>query len=73
MAKMTGPSLLLFIHGTGVEPSPLLLRPLIGLLYQPWMMDGEDCGAMGGMIGRGSRRARRKTASVSLGNSHDLT
>jgi hypothetical protein len=27
---------------TGVEPSPLLLRPFIGLLYQLWMIDGDD-------------------------------
>jgi hypothetical protein len=32
--------------GAGVEPSPLLLRPFIGLLYQPWMIDGDDCGAI---------------------------
>jgi hypothetical protein len=35
--------------GAGVEPSPLLLQPLIGLLRQPWMMDGDDCGAVSGM------------------------
>jgi hypothetical protein len=28
---------------------PLLLRPFIGLLYQPWKTDGDDCGAVGGM------------------------
>jgi hypothetical protein len=27
----------LFNYLAGVEPSPVLLRPLIGLLYQPWM------------------------------------
>jgi hypothetical protein len=32
-----------------VEPGPLLLRPLIGLLYQPWLIDGEDCGAINGV------------------------
>jgi hypothetical protein len=35
------------IYGAGVEPSPLLLRPFIGPLYQPWMTDGDDCGAIG--------------------------
>jgi hypothetical protein len=25
----------------------VLLRPLIGLLYQPWMIDGDDCGEIG--------------------------
>jgi hypothetical protein len=38
----------LFICGAGVEPSPLLLRPFISLLYQPWMID-DDCGAISGM------------------------
>jgi hypothetical protein len=33
----------------GVEPSPLLLRPLIGLLYQLWMVDDDSCGASIGM------------------------
>jgi hypothetical protein len=32
-----------------VEASPLLQRPFIGLLYQCWMIDGDDCGAIGGM------------------------
>jgi hypothetical protein len=43
-------SVLLFF---GVEPSPLslLLRPPIGLLYQPWMVDRHDCGAVSGMNG----------------------
>jgi hypothetical protein len=39
----------LFIYEAGVEPSPLLLRPFIALLYQPWMIDGDDCGAVSGM------------------------
>jgi hypothetical protein len=38
-----------FICGAGVEPSPLLLRPFIGLLYQPWMIHDDDCGAIGEM------------------------
>jgi hypothetical protein len=32
-----------------VEPSPLSLRPFIGLLYQLWMVDCDDCGGVGGM------------------------
>jgi hypothetical protein len=32
--------LFLFTNGAGVEPH---------LLYQPWMMDGDDCGAISGM------------------------
>jgi hypothetical protein len=39
----------LFIYGTGVEPAPILLRSFIGVLYQPWMADGDDCGAISGM------------------------
>jgi hypothetical protein len=39
----------LFIYGAAVEPSPLLLQPFIGLLYQPWLIDGDDCGAIGGV------------------------
>jgi hypothetical protein len=29
--------------------SPRLLRPIYDLLYQPWMTDGDDCGAVSGM------------------------
>jgi hypothetical protein len=37
----------LFVYWTGVEPSPLILRPLIGLLYQLWMtIAGDECGAV---------------------------
>jgi hypothetical protein len=33
-----------------VDPSSLLLRPFVGVLYQPWMMtDGDDCGVISGM------------------------
>jgi hypothetical protein len=32
-----------------VEPSPLLLQQFISLLYQPWMTDGDDYGAVSGM------------------------
>jgi hypothetical protein len=38
-----------FIYGAGVEPSPLLLPPFIDLLYQPCMIDCDDCGAITGM------------------------
>jgi hypothetical protein len=36
-------------YGTGVEASPLVLLPSVGLFYQLWMMDGDDYGAAGGM------------------------
>jgi hypothetical protein len=38
-----------FIYGAEAKPGPLLPRPFIGVLYQPWMIDGGDCGAIGGM------------------------
>jgi hypothetical protein len=38
----------IFIYGVRVEPSSLLLRPFVGLLYQPWMIDGDDFGANSG-------------------------
>jgi hypothetical protein len=34
------------IYGVGMEPSSLLLQPLIDPLYQPWLIDGDDCGAV---------------------------
>jgi hypothetical protein len=44
----------------------LVRRPLIGLLYQPRMID-DECEAVGGMkIGRGNRSTWRKLASVPL-------
>jgi hypothetical protein len=45
----------------------LVRRPLIGVLYQPRMIDANKCGAVGGMrIGRGNLTARRKPAPVPL-------
>jgi hypothetical protein len=40
-------SQLLFVYWGGVEPSPILLRPVNGLLYQ-------ECGVIGGTLGRGN-------------------
>jgi hypothetical protein len=57
----------------------LVRQPLIGLLYQPWMIDDDDdeCGAIGGMrIGRGNQSSRRKLNPVPLCPPqipHDLT
>jgi hypothetical protein len=43
------------------------LSPLIGLLYQPWMIHHDECGAVSGMrIGRRNRSTRRKPAPVPL-------
>jgi hypothetical protein len=54
----------------------LVRRPLIDLLYKPWMID-DECGAVGGMrIGRGNRSTRRKPTPVPvcpLQIPHDLT
>jgi hypothetical protein len=41
-------------------------RPLVGLLYQRRTMDNDECEAVGGMIGRGNRRTRRKPAPMPL-------
>jgi hypothetical protein len=43
----------------------MVRRPLFGLLYQPRMIDDDECGAVGGMrIGRLKRSIRRKPAPV---------
>jgi hypothetical protein len=39
----------LFMNTAGVEPSPLLLRLFVGLLYQPRMTYRSDGGAIGAM------------------------
>jgi hypothetical protein len=63
--------------GGGCSWFHLVRRPLIGLLYQPRMVDDDECGAVCGMrIGRGNRSTRRKPAPVPLCPSqipHDLT
>jgi hypothetical protein len=55
----------------------LARRPLFGLSYQPrMMMDDDDCGAIGGMIGRGNQSTRRNPVPVPLCPPqipHDLT
>jgi hypothetical protein len=48
--KKNTESFFFFIYWAGQEQNLLLLRPLIGLLYQPWIMDGgDDCAAVGRM------------------------
>jgi hypothetical protein len=39
----------LFVHRIDDAEPILLLRPFTGPLYQPWMTDGDDCGAIGGI------------------------
>jgi hypothetical protein len=49
----------------------LVRLPLFRLLYQPWMMDDDEYGAVGGLIGRGNRSYTEKTcptAAVSTTN-----
>jgi hypothetical protein len=49
--------LFFFIFLRCYETVHLVRRPLFGLLYKPRMMDNDDeCGAVGGMSGRGNRR-----------------
>jgi hypothetical protein len=57
---------LFFIFLMGWDWVHSVLRPLIGLLYQPRMID-DECGAVGGMrIGRGNRSTGRKPAPAPL-------
>jgi hypothetical protein len=54
--------------GGGMEPSSVLFRSLLALLYEPRMTmnDDDECGAVEGMLGRGNRSTRRKPAPVPL-------
>jgi hypothetical protein len=55
-------SLYAFFFLVGWDWVHLVLRPLLGLLYQPQVIN-DDCGASGGMpIGRGNRSTRRTPA-----------
>jgi hypothetical protein len=57
----------IIIIPSGVRLSPLGTAATTGLLYQPQMIDDDDCGAIGAMkIGRGSRSTRRKPAPAPL-------
>jgi hypothetical protein len=68
---------LFLVSWGGVRLSPLGKSATNCLLYQPRMIDGDECGAVGGMrIGRGSRSTRRKPAPAPLYPlqiPHDLT
>jgi hypothetical protein len=45
----------------------LVCRPIFGQLYEPLMIDDNECGAVGGMrTGRGNRSTRRKSDPVPL-------
>jgi hypothetical protein len=50
-----------------VEPSPLVMRPFIGFLYQPWIIDDyDDSAAIGGMNGREIKALRENLPSATL-------
>jgi hypothetical protein len=61
----------------GVRLSPLGTSATVDLLYQPGMIDDDDCAAVGRMrTGRGNRSTRRKPAPMPLCPPqipHDLT
>jgi hypothetical protein len=64
----------LFIYGAKVEPSSQLLRPFIGLLYQPRMVDGDECEAISGMkAGRGKQKYSEKTCPTDALSTTDPT
>jgi hypothetical protein len=50
------------VSWVGVRFSPLGASTIIGVWYQPRMMDDDECGAIGGMIGRGNGNFQRKPA-----------
>jgi hypothetical protein len=52
---------------SGVRPSPLGTAAKNGLLYQPEMIDDDDCGTIDGLkIGRGKGSTRRICATMPL-------
>jgi hypothetical protein len=58
--------LLFFFLGCSGNES-VVTEATTGLLYQPlMMMDGKECGEIGGMIDKGNRSTRRKYALVLL-------
>jgi hypothetical protein len=52
--------------GMGWDWVHLVRWPLFDLLYQPRMIDYDECGAVGMRIGRGNRSTQRKPAPVPL-------
>jgi hypothetical protein len=52
---------------SGVRLSRLATAAIIGVLYQPHIIDDGDCGAVDGMkTGRGNRSTRRRPAPAPL-------
>jgi hypothetical protein len=42
----------------------LVLQPLFDLLYQPWIMNDDECGAISKMIGRGTKELEENMPHV---------
>jgi hypothetical protein len=55
-----------FCLWAGVEPSPRILRQLIGLLYQPWIIDGDDRRAISRMTEWKGNHIRRNPSPLPL-------
>jgi hypothetical protein len=72
--NMSRGSYYLFTYTAPVEPSPLLLWQIIGLVCQPWMIDGDDCGAISGMNKwQGKQKYWDKTCPSAALSTRDLT
>jgi hypothetical protein len=59
----------------GVRLSPFDMSPIFRQLHQPRMIDDDERGAIGGMIGKGNRSTERKPVPLPLCPrliSHDL-
>jgi hypothetical protein len=49
---------------SGIES--IITEATTGLVYQPQMKDDDECGAIGGMFGKGNRNTVTKPAPVKL-------
>jgi hypothetical protein len=52
--------------GVGWDWFHMVRQPLFDLLYQPRMVNDDERGAVGGLIGRGNRSTRREPTSLPL-------
>jgi hypothetical protein len=72
---LTQPVLKFFL-GVGWDQIHLACQPLFSLLYQPWLIDDGECGAVGEISGRGNWSIQRKPVPMLLSPPqipHDLT
>jgi hypothetical protein len=65
---VTSDTFLVSVNPTSYSESgfPLIYQVPFGLLYQPWMMDDDECGPVGGINGKGNVCTQSKPASVLL-------